>query len=64
MQSMRFGLIAQNIELYSTPIFVEINMILLINLIKTYILAILNAFYGHIHTFSKPKIIYFFNLFL
>ena len=64
MQSMRFGLIAQNIELYSTPIFVEINMILLINLIKAYILAILIAFYGHIHAFSKSKIIYIFNLFL
>lgn len=64
MQSMRFGLIAQNIELYSTPIFVEIDMILLINLVKTYILAILIAFYGHIHAFSKSKIIYIFNLFL
>ena len=64
MQSMRFGLIAQNIELYSTPIFVEIDMILLINLVKTYILAILIAFYGPIHAFSKSKIIYIFNLFL
>lgn len=60
MQSMRFGLIAQNIELYSTPIFVEIDMILLINLIKAYILTIFIAFYGPIHAFSKSKIIYFF----